>query len=378
MKKIKKVLKTEINSSYSDILDKLSANDEENKSSIIEAALKDYFIKQGVIAEDENKETEEIEEVEEISLKTEDNLQEPVHDSLKEETHDGKKRILLMVPYYKTLWEYSDKADIIIGKRKVSEVYEYNTFLGFKDNDIKEFKTLTNSVENLKISGRTASLVKSQKNKITVNYDEIKNSFEKFKNLEIAILRGKDKTFTFIETDSLKPYLKEIYKDKEIEFIGGNNILMLNTKEELLNFFQMYNSLYKKLGIITDKIIEGYKPIDKKWVDLTIEKQRDIKALNSVLQVLSGTVIFIVITLIFIFIPEAFYMPLINEIMPRWRYFVAAYLLTFPVLVILINYIIIYTFWYQTRLIFIRKSVKKLIETDLKNLREKVGIEVFK
>jgi hypothetical protein len=97
-----------------------------------------------------------------------------------------------------------------------------------------------------------------------------------------------------------------------------------------------------------------------------------------ILQVIFGILSFIAVTVVFVNQPTFFLIPLVTEIKPMWRYFIGAYLFTFPVLIVVVNYIIIYMFWYQTRLIFIKKSVKKYIEKDIKNLKDKVGFEVFR
>jgi hypothetical protein len=392
MKKAKRELTTRLSLTYIELLDKLSLKDEDKKNAMIAEALSDYFKKKGIVLEEEpEKEPEQVEETSNII--EEEIVPEPVSDTSQEssvqetseETQEGepaenKKAILLMIPVLGGLWEYSDKADIIIGKRKVREVYEFKGFLGFQENNLKEYDQFQEKIEELKKEGRIANISKSQKDKITINYSDVRKYYEKYKNFHIAIIIGKDKTLSFIKTSYLKTLIlqEEIYKNKEIELTGGNTIIMVKHKGELLDIFNIYNSLLRKLELVSKKIIEGYKPIDRKWKELEFERGRDLRTLNMILQIIFGILSFIVVTIVFINQPTLFLIPLVTEIKPLWRYFIGAYVFTFPVLIILVNYIIIYMFWYQTRLIFIKKTVKKFIEKDIKNLKDKVGFEVFR
>jgi hypothetical protein len=286
----------------------------------------------------------------------------------------------LMIPVYKSMWDFTEIGDLVIGKRKVKEIYEFKGFLGFSDNDIEEYKVIVEKFKILKKDGKLLNISKSQKDYIEVNIDEIKSVINKYKDFSFAPVKGNDGVYGFVKTHELKHILSNEahYKDNNARFYVGKFIIICENEAQMFEICSMYNLLLKKLNIIGEKIYEGYKPIDIRWNNIKDEKERGLRLLHSTIQIIVGSLLFIGITIAYISRPQLFYIPLPDEVVAQWRYFLGAYILSLPVFLVIINYIIIYAVWFKSKISGIQKSVRVIVDKDIKALKEKIGIEIFK
>ena len=341
-----KQINTGISKKNLDILKQLSKDG--NHDSIINEALNDYFEKKGL-----NKKTEEQNDVKE-------------------------EHFLVMLPVYKDLWDFSDKGELVVGKRKIREIYGFKTFLNFTNNDLKEYDRLQKKIKDLNVRNKLGTISNTQKDHIDISFPELKKCDSQGNTF--TLIKGNDGVYGVIRCSEIMHILKDefYYKDKDVKFYIGKYIAVLDSMEELEELLRLYNTLTFKLEKLAVMIYEGYKPIHLKWEKIRIEKEKGIRATHKRIQVIVASLIFTGITLCYLFAPTVFYFPMPNEIVSWYRYFLGAYLLSFPVFILAINYIGIYAVWFNGRLSMIKKNVRDIVDKDIKVLREKIGYDVFR
>jgi hypothetical protein len=340
----KKQIKAEISKKYIDILNGISKDG--NHDRIVEEALKDYIEKNGL---------EKIEDPKNI-----------------DETH-----YLAMIPVYKNLWDYSDKGELVVGKRKIREIYGFKTFLNFSDTDLKEFDRLQKKIKELKNENKFGTVSDTQKDHIDISIDELKHCD---KGRTYSLLKGNDGIYGLIKCSEINNVLNEefYYKDKLAKFYAGKYIVVFDTMEELKDLVDIYNSLVYKLDKLAVMIYEGYKPIHLKWEKIRIEKEKGLRSLHFKIQFIVAILIFTAITVCYLMFPRVFYFPMPDETVAGYRYFLGAYVLSLPVFLIIVNYIVIFAVWFNGRLALIRNNVRKIVDKDIRALREKIGFDVFR
>jgi hypothetical protein len=296
-------------------------------------------------------------------------------------TRVGGSAILVRIPTVRKLWDFSEKANIMVGKRRVCEVYDFKKFLSLGEDQVQEYARLRTRLVKLKNSRLLIRSLEYDKTHSTVliSGDELVQAYETFKDDHYAYVTCLDGTSALVKTAVLKTlrHKEHAMKTSEINIPCGETVVALPGKDDADELRAAFDALTNKLDRVADMIITEYTPIDRKWSFLMDQKLSVLRVEHIVIQSIVSAVLFAIITYFFLYHPRALVPPFYPaDIVAGYREFVAAYLMMLPVFGCGINFLLIYVIWYQSTLAFIKRQVRLAIDRDLTHLKRSIEMEL--
>jgi len=384
-------LKVSLKETHASALDQLASKDRKTAEEFIDEALDTYLRNKGVnpdarpAVQSRPKTAERPAPAAQAAVRGQEELAAPGTFERKFEELKARSTasssILLRIPTVSRLWDFSEKANIMVGKRTVSEVYDFKKFLSMGEDQVQEYGLLKAKLNDLRTSRLLIRSLEHKKEHSTVSIssDELRKGYETFKDDHYAFISCLDGTFALIKTAVLKTlqHKENVKKAAEVLVPCGETVVSLPGEDDADNFRLTFDALTNKLDRIADKIITEYTPIDRKWSRLMEQQFSGLRILHLVVQAAAGVIIFGVITYFYVTDPRSLFPAFYStEVIAGYRDFIAAYLMMLPVAGCVVNFLLIYVVWYQSTLAFIRGQVRRSIDRDMARLKRSIEMEL--